>query len=101
MTTTFLKYFAFGNNCATILQRTVRRMSKLSELAALQDGHGGSVTVDCKNNVAIITMDRGENRMNDEYIQQMNSAFDEALRFVLDFAFCIVMNEVEKIAILV
>lgn len=57
-----------------------RGMSKAAEYASLQDGYGGQVNVDYKSDVAIITMDRGENRMNDEFLDQMNAAFDEALR---------------------
>lgn len=67
------------------LTRTVRHIVQMavrgvSELAPLQNGYGGSVGVRTESDVAIITIDRGENRMNDEFIDQVNGAMDEALR---------------------
>jgi enoyl-CoA hydratase/carnithine racemase len=52
----------------------------LSGSAGLQKDHGGSVRVLCESNVAVITIDRGENRMNPDFMDQINSALDEALR---------------------
>jgi enoyl-CoA hydratase/carnithine racemase len=51
-----------------------------SNIASLQDGFGGIVKVRTESDVAIITMERGENRMNNEFIDQVNAALDEALR---------------------
>jgi enoyl-CoA hydratase/carnithine racemase len=45
-----------------------------------QSGHGGSINVHWDSNIAVIKLDRGENRMNMEFIDQMNAALDEALR---------------------
>ena len=59
-----------------------REMSKVAEFASLQDGHGSRVKIDYISDVAVITIDRGENRMNDEFIDQINAAMDEALRFI-------------------
>jgi len=54
-------------------------MSKVTELASFQNGYGSRVNIDYISDVAVITIDRGENRMNDEFIDQMHAAMDEAL----------------------
>lgn len=54
-------------------------MAKPSDFSHKQDGYGRVVSVAYRSDIAIITMDRGENRMNDEFIDQMNSALDEVL----------------------
>ena len=50
-----------------------------ADFAGLQSGRGGQIRVHYDDDVAVITMDRGENRINDEFIEQMNSALDQAL----------------------
>jgi len=70
-------------NVRRVLPTLVRGMSKLAEFASLQDGHGSRVQIDYQSDVAIIIVNRGENRMNDEFIDQMNAAMDEALRFII------------------
>jgi len=72
-------------NVRRVLPTVARGMSKLAEFASLQDGHGSRVQIDYQSDVAIIVIDRGENRMNDEFIDQINAAMDEALRFIICF----------------
>lgn len=47
---------------------------------AAPSGAGGSVTLHYEGSVAVITMRRGENRINRDYISQMNARLDEVLR---------------------
>jgi len=73
---------AIVSTCArysVILQKMAANRST-SNTASLQDGYGGRVRVRTESDVAIITMERGENRMNNEFIDQVNAALDEALR---------------------
>ena len=47
-----------------------------------QSGTDGQVTVDFQGNVAILTMDRGENRFNMNFMDAMHEALDKVLRYV-------------------
>ena len=45
-----------------------------------QSGYGQEITVTWHNNVAIIHMNRGENRFNQDFCQRFEKALDEVER---------------------
>jgi enoyl-CoA hydratase/carnithine racemase len=51
----------------------------LEELGKLQSGRDGKITVEFSDRMAIIRMDRGENRFNKHFIDEMNAALDTVL----------------------
>ena len=54
-------------------------MKSLKDLESEQQGHDGQVRVEYLKDIAVLTMDRGENRMNDGFVDQMNVALDAIL----------------------
>ena len=48
-----------------------------------QAGLVGKITVSFQENVAIITMDCGQNRCNKLFVERMNKALDEVLEYFI------------------
>ena len=56
-------------------------MKTAADFAAEQSGREGRTWVEYRDDVAILWMDRGENRINDLFLDSINSALDEIERF--------------------
>ena len=52
----------------------------MSELDSEQQGYGGTCSLHYEGDIAVLTMDCGENRFNDAFVDKMNTALDEVLR---------------------
>ncbi len=55
-------------------------MDLTPEEVQAQSGYGKPVTVEFVNDVAVVTMRRGDNRFNYDFVQAMHKAFDEVER---------------------
>ena len=55
-------------------------MDLTPEETKAQSGFGSPITVDYVDNVAIITMRRGDNRFNMDFVDRFNKALDEVER---------------------
>ena len=51
----------------------------MSELDREQQGYGGTCSLHYEGDIAVLTMDCGENRFNDAFVDKMNAALDEVL----------------------
>ena len=45
--------------------------------SSVQSGADGTIDVEFVDSIAILRMNRGENRINDDFIQKMESALDQ------------------------
>ena len=49
----------------------------------VMSGSNGTVDVEFVNDLAVVRMNRGENRINDDFIDMMHAALDEVERYTL------------------
>ena len=56
-------------------------MDLTPEETKAQSGFGSPITMDYEDNVAIITMRRGDNRFNMDLLDQMHKALDDVERY--------------------
>ena len=56
----------------------------MSGSLSAQNGIDGEVTVSFHGNVAVVTIDRGENRFNLSFLDAMHTALDKVQRLVIN-----------------